>query len=144
MAGPGARQKPHVQHKLRIDRWLWQARFFRSRATAADQVAAGNLRVNGQRITKPGYGVGSGDVLTFVQGDRIRLIRVLELGQRRGPSQEALALYEDLEAQPAPQAAPEPAPQPVPQPAPHPSPQGGELPDQRPAPDAQPSSGPGP
>jgi ribosome-associated heat shock protein Hsp15 len=108
MAGPGARQKPHVQHKLRIDRWLWQARFFRSRATAAEQVAAGNLRVNGQRISKPGYVIGSGDVLTFAQGDRIRLIRVLELGQRRGPSQEALALYEDLDPLPAQQIDPQP------------------------------------
>ena len=137
MAGPGARQKPHVQHKLRIDRWLWQARFFRSRATAADQVAAGNLRVNGQRITKPGYGIGSGDVLTFAQGNHIRLIRVLELGQRRGPSQEAVALYEDLDPPPAPQ-------QPSQQPSPQPAPPEDVQPELRPAPDAQPSSGPGP
>ena len=133
MAGPGARQKPHVQHKLRIDRWLWQARFFRSRATAADQVAAGNLRVNGQRITKPGYGIGSGDVLTFAQGNHIRLIRVLELGQRRGPSQEALALYEDLDPPPSPH-----------QPSPQPAPPEDVQPDLRAAADAQRSSGPGP
>lgn len=100
MAGPGARPKAQVQPKLRIDRWLWQARFFRSRATAADQVSDGNIRVNGQRIVKPGYGIGYGDVLTFAQGSRIRLIRVTALGHRRGPSDEARDLYDDLDPVP--------------------------------------------
>ncbi len=100
MAGPGARPKTPVSPKLRIDRWLWQARFFRSRTMAADEVAEGHIRVNGQRIGKPGYGVGCGDVLTFPQGGRIRLIRVLALGQRRGPSDEALRLYDDLDPPP--------------------------------------------
>lgn len=100
MAGPGARPKGPQQPKLRIDRWLWQARFFRSRTTAAEEVSDGNLRVNGQRITKPGYAVGEGDVLTFAQGGRIRLIRVLALGQRRGPYEEARRLYDDLDPLP--------------------------------------------
>ena len=100
MAGPGARPKLQAQPKLRIDRWLWQARFFRSRAMAADQVSDGNIRVNGQRIAKPGYGVGYGDVLTFALGGRVRLIRVMALGQRRGPSGEARLLYEDLDPVP--------------------------------------------
>ena len=102
MAGPGARPKAQtpVQPKLRIDRWLWQARFFRSRAMAADQVSDGNIRVNGQRVVKPGYGVGYGDVLTFALGGRVRLIRVMALGQRRGPSGEARTLYEDLDPRP--------------------------------------------
>lgn len=97
MAGPGAKPNPNAQQKLRIDRWLWQARFFRSRTMAAEEVCEGHIRVNGQRIVKPGYGVGNGDVLTFAQGDRIRLIRVLELGMRRGPSDEARRLYLDLD-----------------------------------------------
>lgn len=100
MAGPGAKPKSPPQPKLRIDRWLWQARFFRSRTTAADEVSDGHVRVNGQRIVKPGYAVGSGDVLTFPQGGRIRLIRVLDLGQRRGPSDEARRLYLDLDPLP--------------------------------------------
>ena len=100
MAGPGARPKTPNQPKLRIDRWLWQARFFRSRTTAAEEVSEGHVRVNGQRIVKPGYALGSGDVLTFPLGGRIRLIRVVELGQRRGPSQEARRLYDDLDPLP--------------------------------------------
>ncbi len=96
MAGPGARPKAQPQPKLRIDRWLWQARLFRSRATAADEVSDGNIRVNGQRIVKPGYGVGVGDVLTFALGGHVRLIRVAALGLRRGPSAEARDLYDDL------------------------------------------------
>lgn len=105
MAGPGARPNPQIaqkqaQQKLRIDRWLWQARFFRSRTTAAGEVTDGHIRVNGQRVVKPGYGVSFGDVLTFPQGGRIRLIRVLELGARRGPTEEARRLYLDLDPLP--------------------------------------------
>ncbi|MFT4150520.1 MAG: RNA-binding S4 domain-containing protein [Paracoccaceae bacterium] len=100
MAGPGARPNPQAQPKLRIDRWLWQARFFRSRTTAAEEVSEGHVRLNGQRIVKPGHGIGAGDVLTFAQGGRIRLIRVVALGQRRGPSGEARGLYDDLDPLP--------------------------------------------
>jgi len=78
---------------------LWQARFFRSRSQSCDVISEGFVRVNGQRMTKPGHGVAEGDVLTFAQAGRIRLIRVSALGQRRGPPGEALALYADLDPQ---------------------------------------------
>ncbi len=52
MAGPGG--KPDPTPRLRIDKWLWQARFFRSRSLAAAAVEAGHIRVNGQPISKPG------------------------------------------------------------------------------------------
>ncbi len=84
--------------KLRLDKWLWQARFFKGRDLAADVVLGGHLRLNGQRCTKPGHGVAVGDVLTFAQGNQIRVVRVLALGQRRGPAPEAQALFADLEA----------------------------------------------
>jgi ribosome-associated heat shock protein Hsp15 len=84
--------------KVRIDKWLWQARFFRSRTLAAELVHGGHLRLNGQRVAKPGAVVAPGDTLTFPQGDRIRLIRVLAIGLRRGPATEAQALYLDLDA----------------------------------------------
>ena len=64
-------------------------------------IAAGHLRLNGQRCTKPGHAVGTGAVLTFPQTDRIRVIRILALGDRRGSAPEALALYEDLDAAPS-------------------------------------------
>lgn len=83
---------------LRIDKWLWQARFFKARGDAAMAVQAGAVRLNGQHVLKPGHAVGAGDVLTFAQGGRIRVIRVLQIGLRRGPATEAQGLYEDLDA----------------------------------------------
>ena len=82
--------------KLRLDTWLFQARFFRSRGLAAEVIGAGHLRLNGQPCGKPGHGVGVGDVLTFVQADRVRVVRVLDLGLRRGPATEAQGLYHDV------------------------------------------------
>ena len=85
---------------LRLDKWLWQARFFKSRPLACAMIAEGHLRLNGQRCLKAGHQVGPGDTLTFPQGARIRLIRVLAPGQRRGPAAEAAGLYLDLDPQP--------------------------------------------
>ncbi len=97
MAGPGGKANPAAQPKLRLDKWLWQARFFKTRDLAAEVVEDGHLRINGQRCQKPGHGVGAGDVLTFAQGARIRVVRVLEIGTRRGPAEEAQLLYTDLD-----------------------------------------------
>ncbi|MBD1202736.1 MAG: RNA-binding S4 domain-containing protein [Rhodobacteraceae bacterium] len=97
MAGPGA-ARTGGRATLRVDKWLWQARFFKTRALAADLAESGHLRINGQPTRKPGAGVGEGDVLTFPQGARIRVIRIVGLGQRRGPAPEAQTLYLDLDA----------------------------------------------
>lgn len=83
--------------RIRIDKWLWHARFFKTRALAARLVSDGRVRVNGQRISRPGRLVGPGDVLTFPQARVIRLVRVLGPGTRRGPATEAQALYHDLD-----------------------------------------------
>jgi len=96
LAGPGAKPVPAARPKLRLDKWLWQARFFKGRSAAADMISEGGLRLNSQHCMKPGHTVTDGDVLTFAQGNRIRVIRVLNLGIRRGPATEAQALYEDL------------------------------------------------
>jgi ribosome-associated heat shock protein Hsp15 len=58
------------------------------------------LRINGQKCKKPGHGVMVGDTLTFVQAESVRLIRVLNLSERRGPATEAQTLYLDLDAPP--------------------------------------------
>jgi len=84
-----------TQQKLRIDKWLWHARFFKTRTLAAKIVAGGHVRVNSDKISKPAFSVGTGDVLTFAQGDHIRVIEVLGLGERRGPAAEAQTLYLD-------------------------------------------------
>lgn len=102
MAGPGARDTgrsiPPAREVIRLDKWLWQARFFKSRALAAETAESGHLRINGQPTKKPGAGVAVGDVLTFPQGARIRLVRIVALGLRRGPATEAQMLYLDLDA----------------------------------------------
>lgn len=86
--------------KIRIDKWLWHARFFKTRSLAAKVVSAG-VRVNGTPVAKPAFCVSPGDVLTFSQARDVRVIRVLAPGERRGPAPEAQALYDDLDP-PAP------------------------------------------
>ncbi|WP_116597515.1 RNA-binding S4 domain-containing protein [Primorskyibacter marinus] len=88
--------------KLRVDKWLWHARFFKTRSLAAKTVTGGAVRLNGTRLAKSAVLVGSGDVLTFAKGDRVCVVRVLEIGTRRGPASEAQALYEDLSPPPPP------------------------------------------
>lgn len=88
----------------RIDKWLWHARFFKTRTLASKLCSGGKLRVNSDPIAKAHYRVRRGDVLTFPQGGRIRVVEVRDFGVRRGPATEARTLYEDL-APPAPRPA---------------------------------------
>ncbi|PZQ96821.1 MAG: RNA-binding protein [Cereibacter sphaeroides] len=83
---------------VRLDKWLWHARFFRTRSLATAEVQAGHVRLNGQRGAKPAHPVEIGDTLTFPQGSRIRVVRITGLGLRRGPATEAQSLYIDLVA----------------------------------------------
>ena len=87
--------------KQRVDKWLWQARFFKTRTLAAKQVSAGHVRLNGTRVSKPAQTVAPEDVLTFPQGREVRVIRIIAIGDRRGPAPEAQALYEDLTPAPS-------------------------------------------
>lgn len=82
--------------KMRVDKWLWQARFFKTRSLSAKVVTGGHMRVNGQKISKASHSVANGDVLTFPQARKILVIKVLAVGDRRGPATEAQTLYEDL------------------------------------------------
>jgi ribosome-associated heat shock protein Hsp15 len=92
---------------IRLDKWLWQARFCKSRGLAAKLIADGAIRVNAARVTKPATVVRVGDGLSFALGGRVRAIRVLALGSRRGPATEARTLYADLD-DPAARATLEP------------------------------------
>ena len=87
---------------LRLDKWLWFARFFKSRSQASKFCADGRVRVSGSVVRKAHHPVRDGDVLTFVLGKRVRVVRVIALGTRRGPAPEARALYEDLSPVPEP------------------------------------------
>lgn len=90
--------------RLRLDKWLWFARFFKTRSLAADQVLRGEVAVNGQVVRKTAHTLKPGDVVAMPAGRRHRrAVRVLALAERRGPFSEAQALYEEL----APPAAEE-------------------------------------
>ena len=86
-----------MAERLRVDKWLWYARFFKTRSLAAAQVSGGHVRLNGEKLHKPASAVAPGDVLTFPQARHIRVIRVEALAERRGPAPEAQALYTDLD-----------------------------------------------
>ncbi len=84
---------------IRLDKWLWYARFFKTRGLAQKACEAGRIRVNGRRIAKAHRTVAPGDVLAFVQGRIVRIVRILALAERRGPAPEAQRLYEEIGAE---------------------------------------------
>ena len=78
----------------RLDKWLWAARFFKTRALAAEAIAKGKVMVNA-KAAKPGREVRVGDGLVIVQGEVRRVVHVLVLGTVRGPAPAAQAMYEE-------------------------------------------------
>jgi ribosome-associated heat shock protein Hsp15 len=83
-----------MSERARIDKWLWHARFFRSRALAQEAANSGLIRLNGARIEKAGHGIKPGDVVTVPHGRDVLAVRVLAIGMRRGPAKVAQTLYE--------------------------------------------------
>lgn len=86
----------HAFSKLRIDKWLWYARVLKTRSLASKFVQSGHVRVNRDKITSANHGLKTDDVLTISISNHIRILKVIKLGQRRGPASEAALLYEDL------------------------------------------------
>ena len=84
------------QGSQRLDKWLWAARFFKSRALATKLLSAGRVRLSGKVVIKSNQLVKKNDVLTFPQGSFIRVVKVLFLAEHRGPATEARLLFEDL------------------------------------------------
>lgn len=80
--------------ETRLDKWLFHARFCRTRETAQEVIEKGKVRLNGARVRKPGHAVRPGDVLTLSLGSQVRVVRVLSLAERRGGAEEAHQLYE--------------------------------------------------
>jgi ribosome-associated heat shock protein Hsp15 len=79
--------------RLRIDRWLWCARFFKSRSAAAEAVRGGHVRLNGQRV-KPAHAVKIGDALQVASSNGTeRDVAIAAIPKRRGPAPEAAASY---------------------------------------------------
>lgn len=101
MADESDRQAAHgtlgTQGALRIDRWLWCARFFKTRGLAAEAVKGGHVRLNGQRV-KPARDVKVGDRLAITQGEIEREVSIAAIPARRGPAPEAARCYIETEA----------------------------------------------
>ncbi len=91
-----SREARSEESGLRLDKWLWHARFIKHREVAADLVAARRLRLNEQLVARTHQLVRPGDVLTLTEPSRLRVLRVRALGERRGPASEARQLYEEL------------------------------------------------
>ncbi|MPT47614.1 MAG: RNA-binding S4 domain-containing protein [Sphingobium sp.] len=86
---------PHAPNQ-RIDKYLWFVRLTKSRSIAQNMAQRGIIRLNGRRIDRAHSPVRVGDLLTLPQGDRIIVIRILQLPHRRGPASEAQNCYEEL------------------------------------------------
>ena len=97
MASPGA------AGSIRLDKLLWFLRFARSRSIAQAMVETGHIRLDGRRVTRSSSAVHAGATLVLPVGERIEVIRLLTLPQRRGPAPEAQACYVRLDS-------PDPAP----------------------------------
>ncbi len=82
--------------RQRIDKWLFFARAVKSRSLAAKLVQGSKVRVNRDKVDQPSHGLKSGDVLTISLERRVLVWRVVGLGVRRGPAEEARKLYEDI------------------------------------------------
>jgi ribosome-associated heat shock protein Hsp15 len=85
------------EDRQRLDKWLWFARFVKSRSLAAKLVGDGFVRVNGQRAENPAKGIAIGDVITVAVARTTAVVRVEALGARRGPAPEARQLYSELD-----------------------------------------------
>jgi ribosome-associated heat shock protein Hsp15 len=81
--------------RVRIDKWLWAARFFKTRGDATEAVAGGHVQVNGARV-KPSKDVGAGDRLLIRRGAVEWTVDVRAVAERRGPAKVAAELYEEL------------------------------------------------
>lgn len=79
----------------RLDKWMWFARVTKTRTLAAELIAGGKVRVNGERVEKTAAQVKLGDMVSLVTRERMRIVVVRGIAQRRGAAQVAAALFED-------------------------------------------------
>ena len=80
--------------RVRIDKWLWAARFFKTRSLAAEAVAAGKIEVNDERV-KPAKLIQLGDSVSVRLGPYVHIVHVRGISERRGPASVAATLYEE-------------------------------------------------
>jgi ribosome-associated heat shock protein Hsp15 len=82
---------------IRLDKWLWFARFQRAREACATLVRDGRVRINSRRVTQPGADVAPGDVLTLALPGRTIVVEILAIAERRGDSAAGQALFRIIE-----------------------------------------------
>ncbi|UJQ93824.1 RNA-binding S4 domain-containing protein [Mariluticola halotolerans] len=82
--------------RQRLDKWLWFARILKSRTLAQKLITSGAVRIDGNRVTGADYRVVPGMVLTMTVHEQLRILKIVDTGERRGPASEAAELYEDL------------------------------------------------
>ncbi len=85
-----------AETRQRLDKWIWHARFAKTRTTAQKLVTGGKVRVDSEKITNPSRPVGPGNVLTLTMPRQIRIIEIITTAERRGPFEQARMLYNDL------------------------------------------------
>ena len=85
-----------MAESLRLDKFLWFARIVKTRALAQELAEKGRIRIDGRRIDRAHAPVRIGDVLSFAQAGRVRVLKIGALPARRGPPAEARALYCEL------------------------------------------------
>lgn len=96
----------------RLDKWLWFARVVKTRTLAASLVLGGKVRVNRVKIEKPSQTIRPGDVITVTAHSRVRILKVMAAGERRGSATVAQSLYEDLTPPASGPSRDDPAPSP--------------------------------
>lgn len=95
-ARPGLQGSEDDDARVRFDKWLWAARFYKTRSLAAQAIDAGDARLNQERI-KPAHAVRTGNVVTIRKGGTVWEARVLALADRRGSASDAALLYTETE-----------------------------------------------
>ena len=85
---------PSTSGRVRVDKWLWAARFFKTRSLAADAIGAGKVELNGERV-KPAKLVQIGDEVSIRLGAYMHVVHVRALSERRGPATVAATLYDE-------------------------------------------------
>jgi len=83
--------------KVRVDKWLWWARFYKTRSLSAKKISSGVVRLNSRRVRKPSAEIAIDDVLTLKHGEIIRVIKVISLEEGRKNYDKAKKMYEDIE-----------------------------------------------
>ncbi len=84
------------ESKIRLDKWLWFARVVKTRSIAQGLASSGHVRINGQRAESASKAIRVGDVLTIALPSRVRVLKVLDVAERRGPASDAMTLYQEL------------------------------------------------